>query len=133
VRSNEQWLRSMSSEDSTYLVYDGECPFCSRFVKLVRLRQGIGHVELIDARHPHPVVSRLAELGIDLDEGMALVQGSRISYGDECIHQIALLSTSSGMFNRLHAWIFRSRYRSMVLYPILRAGAERHATHARSA
>ena len=105
-----------------YLVYDGECPFCSRYVKMVRLREAVGTVQLIDARIDHPVVDYLRRLDIDLDEGMAFVQNGQISHGDECLHKIALLTTPSGIFNRLNAAIFRSATVSRLLYPALRFG-----------
>jgi predicted DCC family thiol-disulfide oxidoreductase YuxK len=112
----------MSADQKTYVVYDGGCPFCSRYVKMLRLREALGPIELIDARTNHPVVTLLHEKRIDLDEGMALVQGDRISHGDECIHRLALMTTPSGAFNRINAQIFRSATASRVLYPVLRSG-----------
>lgn len=32
------------------VVYDGECPFCASYVALLRLRERVGEVRLIDAR-----------------------------------------------------------------------------------
>lgn len=106
--------------NASYIVYDGECPFCTRYVKLLRLREALGAVEIVDARSDHPIVAFLRDRKIDLDEGMALVQDGQISVGDECIHKIALLTTPSDSFNRLNAWIFRSATASRILYPILR-------------
>jgi hypothetical protein len=57
-----------------------------------------------------------------LNEGMAFVQNGQISHGDECIHKMALLTTPSGVLNRLTAWIFRSTTASRLLYPVLRSG-----------
>ena len=34
---------------SNYLIYDGNCPFCSNYVRFTRLRENIGSVDLIDA------------------------------------------------------------------------------------
>ncbi len=112
----------MSESNKSYIVYDGECPFCSQYVKLLKLKSAIGEVQLIDARQSHPVVTLLQKENIDLNEGMALVQGNRIFHGDECINKIALMSTNSDMLNRLNALIFRSSFLSRILYPILRAG-----------
>ncbi|MEM7508190.1 MAG: DCC1-like thiol-disulfide oxidoreductase family protein [Pseudomonadota bacterium] len=110
------------SKDPAYIVYDGDCPFCSRYVRMIRLREAIGNVELIDARSGDPRVQALMDRGYDLDEGMALVDGERIYWGDDCINRLALMSTASGAFNRMNALIFRSATASRLLYPVLKAG-----------
>lgn len=88
----------------TVLVYDGDCLFCSAYVRMVRLRQAVGPVDLVDARAGGAVVEALWERGYDLNEGMAL------------------LTTSSSTFNRLNALLFRSPTASRLLYPLLRFG-----------
>lgn len=105
-----------------WLLYDGECPFCSAYVKLVRLRESVGDIRLIDAREGGPELAELRAAGYDIDEGMALKYNDTIHYGDDCIHVLSLLSTPSGVFNKLNAWVFRSKSRSKFLYPILRTG-----------
>lgn len=104
------------------LVYDGECPFCSRYVRMVRLRETVGTVDLIDARQDHPAVTRLKDIGFDLNEGMALIDGEQIYFANDCITRLALLSTPSGLFNRINAAIFRSPILSRTLYPVMRFG-----------
>ncbi len=104
------------------IVYDGECPFCTRYVALLRLKAAFGDVQLVDARSDHPAIRRLLDAGIDLDEGMALIQDGRIYHGDDCIHRLALMSTPSTLFNKLNAAIFSSPTASRILYPFLRAG-----------
>lgn len=111
----------ISDVSTAYIVYDGDCPFCSRYVRLVRLREAVGKVELIDARTPHPVVDWLRGQNFNLDEGMAFVQDGQVFFGDECIQRMALLSTPSGLLNGFNAWVFRSPRRARLFYPYLRA------------
>ncbi|MEL6360829.1 MAG: DCC1-like thiol-disulfide oxidoreductase family protein [Pseudomonadota bacterium] len=112
----------MSTDTDIYVVYDGDCPFCSAYVRMVRLREVAGKVHLLDAREPHPVVEDLKAQGLDFDEGMALKIGDAVYHGDECIHQLAMMSGPSGLFNRFHFWVFQSPARARILYPFLRTG-----------
>jgi len=104
------------------LVYDGECPFCSAYVRYVRVRDSVGGLRLVDARSGEPPVDEIRRRGLDLDEGMVLVIGDRFYHGAECIHVLALLSGESTLFNRVNAAIFRSAPLSKLLYPVLRLG-----------
>jgi predicted DCC family thiol-disulfide oxidoreductase YuxK len=104
------------------IIYDGDCPFCSGYVRLLRLREAAGAVELIDARSDHPQVMALSQQGVDFNAGMALLQGGQVYLGAECLNRLALQSTRSSAFNRLNAWVFKSPRRSAWLYPLLRRG-----------
>ena len=112
----------MGQEEATYVVYDGDCPFCSSYVKLLRLREAAGPIVLLNAREDHPVVRRVEQHGVVLDQEMALVMGSNIYSGGECINRLALMSTQSGLFNRLNAALFSSPKFSRIAYPFLRCG-----------
>jgi len=105
-----------------WIVYDGECPFCSRYVAMLRLRESLGPIALVNARDGGPEVDEARAAGLDLDEGMVLKVDGRLYHGDDCIHRLALLSTPSGAFNRVNAAIFRSPTASKLLYPVLRTG-----------
>ncbi|PLS20457.1 thiol-disulfide oxidoreductase DCC family protein [Neptunicoccus cionae] len=104
------------------IVYDGDCPFCARYVRFIRLKDTVGDVDLIDARSDDPAVEQVRATGVNLNDGMALIDGDRIYFGDECIHRLALMSTPSGLFNRLNAAVFRSPALSRLLYPVLKTG-----------
>ncbi len=114
---------SHSSDNTTaWLVYDGECPFCSAYIRFLRFRESAGAVELIDARSGGPLVDEIVAAGLDLDEGMVLKMAGRFYHGDDCIHALALMSGDSTLFNRVNAWVFKSPDRARLLYPMLRAG-----------
>ncbi len=109
-------------KNEPWIVYDGQCPFCSRYVRLVRLKETLGHVALIDAREGGPQVEEARKAGLDLDDGMVPKLEGRLYHGADCIHMLALLSTPSSRFNRLNAALFRSHTASRILYPVLRTG-----------
>lgn len=109
-----------NSKDNAKIVYDGECPFCSAYIRHLRLKEACGTVELIDARSDAMIVKELISKGYDLDEGMVLVLDGQVYHGDECIHALALMTSPSSLFNRINARIFSSRKLSTVLYPMLR-------------
>jgi predicted DCC family thiol-disulfide oxidoreductase YuxK len=108
------------------LVYDGDCPFCSRYVRLVRLRESLGGLKLVNARDGGPLVDEVRASGHDLDQGMVLLMDGQTYHGDACMHRLALMSSPSGTFNRLNRLVFSSPTASRLLYPVLRAG--RNAT-----
>ncbi|MDJ0944220.1 MAG: DCC1-like thiol-disulfide oxidoreductase family protein [Kiloniellales bacterium] len=118
----ETAARSAELRDGAVVVYDGECPFCTRYAGLVRLREAVGPVTLLDAREGGPLVSRLSAAGYDLDEGMVLLYGGQIYHGGDCMHMLALLSGGGGAVNRLCAAVFRNPGTARRLYPVLRAG-----------
>jgi predicted DCC family thiol-disulfide oxidoreductase YuxK len=105
-----------------WLLYDGECPFCSRYVRHVRLRAAIGPITLANAREHAALLEEVRRLGFDVDTGMVLKLDGNYYHGADCIHALALLTTPSGWFNRINSLVFRSATASKVLYPVLRAG-----------
>lgn len=118
--------RATPAPEGPVIVYDGECPFCSAYVRLLRLRDAFGTVRLVNARSADPVVDAVRAAGLDLDAGMVLKLGGQLYSGDRCLHMLALMSTPSGIFNRLASAVFASPRLSRRLYPVLVAG--RNAT-----
>ena len=112
----------MPRNAANYLVYDGACPFCTRFVRYTRLRDSIGPLPMIDSRSGSREVDEVRNLGFDLDQGMVLKLHGTFHHGAAGMHALALLSTRSGFFNRTLSIMFRSPVVARLLYPILRGG-----------
>ena len=51
---------------------------------------------------------------------MVLKVDDVLYYGPDAIGALSLLSSRSGIFNRVNHWIFRSSARAKLLYPLLR-------------
>ncbi len=107
--------------DGTWIIYDGDCPFCQQFARLIRLRETAGPVRLINARDGGPEVDAAHAAGLSLDKGMVLHHQGQLYHGDEAVQKIALMSTRSGLFNSIAVWTFSSPLRARVLYPVLKA------------
>lgn len=104
------------------LVYDKDCPFCHNYSQLVRIRQDVGNLVLVDARIDHPLVNDIKEKGFDLNQGMVVKISSQYYHGADALNILALLSSRSGIFNKLNYWCFKSKALSIMLYPVLRSG-----------
>ncbi len=102
------------------LIYDKECPACDNYCRMVRIRQSLGQLRIINARDNTDAMQEITLRGLDIDQGMVLKMGEQLYYGSDAIHTLALISSRSGLFNRLNHWIFKSEKRSKMLYPILR-------------
>ncbi|MEK0435148.1 MAG: hypothetical protein RL369_1197 [Pseudomonadota bacterium] len=103
------------------IVYDGACPFCSRYVAMLKIREQFD-VELLSARTADPRVGQFISAGYQLDEGMLLQMDNAIYVGADAMHQLALVSTDSGVFNQLQQLVFSNKWLSRLLYPLLRLG-----------
>ena len=103
------------------IIYDGECPFCSSYVTLLRIRENAGSVALLDARKFPELVSDLGNRVLMLDDGMNVIDEKKMYFSDDAIQVLSMLSKGSGFFNKLVAVAFRNPSRAAVIYPPLRA------------
>jgi predicted DCC family thiol-disulfide oxidoreductase YuxK len=111
----------VTDEVEVLVVYDKQCPACDYYCNMVRIRESVGRLVLVDARDGGPLLDEITARGLDIDQGMVVKVGSELYYGADAIHALALMGTNRGFFNRLAYWSFRSRALSKVLYPVLRA------------
>jgi predicted DCC family thiol-disulfide oxidoreductase YuxK len=112
----------MSQASDNFLIYDGDCPFCSRYARMTKLREAIGNLRLIDARSSDPEVISARGKGYVLDEGMLLRLDGRFYHGADCLNRLALLSSRSTLFNRMSYRLLRWRWTARLAYPALRMG-----------
>ena len=102
------------------VVYDKQCPACDYYCNIVRIRESVGKLVLVDARAAGSIMGEITARGWDIDQGMVVKVGEQMYYGSDAIHVLSLLGTNRGLFNRVAYWSFRSKSVSRVLYPVLR-------------
>ena len=112
----------MTDNATLTLLYDGDCPVCNRYVTMLRLREQFGELKLLDARQESSLRTRVEQQGLDLNQGFALFVDEELYFGDDAIHALALMSSRSGLFNRVNHFVFRHAALARLLYPVLAAG-----------
>ena len=110
----------MTNQSSLIVIYDGECPFCSNYVRLMALRKTVGRVELVNARQSHPLVRDLQTAGYNLNEGMAVIFGGKIYYGSEAVTLLSRLNDTSSVTARALSALLRDPARARRIYPWMR-------------
>jgi predicted DCC family thiol-disulfide oxidoreductase YuxK len=109
------------AREEILLVYDKQCPVCDNYCRQVHIRETVGELRLINARDSSTVMDEITSRGWDIDQGMVLKMGDNLYYGSDAIHALALISSRSGIFNRLNYRLFKSRMLSRIFYPVLRS------------
>lgn len=100
----------------TFLVYDGDCPFCSKYVEFRRLKEIYPNLELVDAREnpDHPAIAAVRAQGLLIDDGMALVDGKEVIHGADVMKRF---SKGTAYYT-----LFKSSGRANIAYSLLRQG-----------
>ena len=107
-------------EKKVLLVYDRECPVFHNYCQTVRIRESVGELQVVNAREQSDLMDEITARGFDVDQGMVLKLGEQFYYGADAIHALALISTRTGILNRMNYWLFSSKRLSHILYPVLR-------------
>jgi hypothetical protein len=104
-----------------YAMLLAACPFCRSYVSLMRLRQAVGKVNLVDARGDgSAAVDMLNAKGYDLNEGMAVIFGGY--YGSDAVVFISSMTHPVPLLSKLLAGLLRNKTRAMIIYPIMKLG-----------
>lgn len=106
-----------TDQKAIHILYDGSCPFCTRYVLMLRLKDNLS-VHLIDARMDSPLKKEITKKGYDLDRGMVVQYEGNIYYGDQAMTLLSLMSTPVTLFNRLMTKAFKSKSFMRLIYPV---------------
>jgi len=104
------------------IVYDGQCPFCSSYIRLLRLRETVGTVRLLDARSDNVAATVKQILDVDLNEGMMVLYGGHAYSGADALHMLSSLTSRSDAWNSAMVRLFDNPVLARMLYPLLKAG-----------
>lgn len=106
------------------IYYDGQCPFCSNYVRLVDLREAANDVALVDLRQDVGIRSALIDAGYDLDGGMVVDVDGELYHGKEAAQVLSRLSGRGSFFLKANHFLFKSEVLSTPLYSLMRIGRD---------
>jgi predicted DCC family thiol-disulfide oxidoreductase YuxK len=99
-------------------VYDGLCPACAAYFRLMRIREIGLRLVLVDARSNPRIFESYLKRGIDLDRTFVLRIGDMEYTGGEAMFVLSRLGASLTFFRRLNSAIFGSRRKAETVYPL---------------
>jgi predicted DCC family thiol-disulfide oxidoreductase YuxK len=104
-----------------YVLYDGACPACSRYVAATGLA-GCNRIALLDARAHPELVAEHAAAGRHIDDGMVVAVGGRMHFGAEATRKLAEIGQPATRARRFLLWSVGQAPWGEALYPALSAG-----------
>jgi len=104
-----------------YVLYDGACPACSRYVAATGLRER-GDITLIDARTNPALVAEHAAAGRRIDDGMVVAIDGVVHYGADATRKLAEIGRPASGASRFLLWLVGTAPWARALYPALSAG-----------
>jgi len=109
-----------SKKEKIVLVYDHDCPVCRGYCTRIAAKEGV-ELELVDARQESALMDRITEAGLDIDEGMVLLEGDKLHYGSDAGWRLALHTQKKGFIGFIDRCFFATRGLSRVMYPLGKA------------
>ena len=110
-----------NSPTSLWLVYDGDCPFCTAGAKMYRLRQNVGDLHIVNGRDiaGSDLMDQITAHGFDLNTGIVARFEDRLYHGKDALHLLAILGSDKGWLNRLNVALFRNKAMVSAAYPAM--------------
>src|SRR5207237_5889140 len=101
-----------------YVLYDGACPACSRYIAATGLADNKG-IARIDARRAPALVAEHAAAGRSIDDGMVVAVDGVIHYGADATRKLAEIGWPATPAQRFLLWFVGRAPWADALYPAL--------------
>jgi predicted DCC family thiol-disulfide oxidoreductase YuxK len=102
------------------VIYDGDCPVCSAYLQMHRLREDGGSIRLVDARKHPDVVEDYARRGVDLNRDFVLKVDGAEYVGGAAMFVLSSIAAPHAFIRKINAWLFASSTMSRAIYTVLR-------------
>ena len=105
-----------------FLLYDGECPICSRYVLWTNIRNKNPDIALLDARQQPELVAALRTEGIEINNTMFLQVDGRRFVGAAAMAKISIYMPQNTLPQRILRSLTSSQLLFQTIYPGLVLG-----------
>ena len=82
------------------LLYDGQCPFCSRYISYVGSRLKV-KLSMVDVRQCPAAAADLRGQGYDVNDGVVLMDGAHVMQGREAVAALTAMTKPTGFLDRV--------------------------------
>lgn len=115
-------MSEVDNKNSIWFVYDGECPLCRSTAQALRIKKDYGPLNLVNARENtnHPLVQKINQQHLDLDEGMVIFLNDRFYHGKDALKFMVKYSDTKNILHIFCKIFFWSDRLSRLIYPWMR-------------
>ena len=103
------------------IYYDGDCPVCSRYVLMSRLKKEFD-VRLLNLREHPEKVQEFSDAGYNVDDGMMVELEGQRYFGADAMYIMNVYGDGKGPLAWLMEGYFKHQKLAQVTYPLLRFG-----------
>lgn len=103
-----------------YLLYDGECPFCTEISRYYEVKQALNPLEIVSMRDPAKLKPLNLPTTLDFNQGMVLVlEDGKLLQGEEAFRHINAKVRKSSLKDHLMVGLNSKKWISSLVYPML--------------
>ncbi len=115
-------MSTLKEKHGVWLVYDGDCPICTRAADALRIKQEFGSLSVLNARETtdDPLIDEINKRGLDLDEGMVVYVHDQFYHGKDALKFMAKYGQAKNIFMFASKGLFWSDILSRLMYPWMR-------------
>jgi predicted DCC family thiol-disulfide oxidoreductase YuxK len=89
------------TKSADFVLFDGDCPICSRYVAPARLNEARAKLAILDARQQPKLVTELRQKGIEINDKMVVSIKGSLLVGADAIRFINARGSPSSRLCRL--------------------------------
>lgn len=102
-----------------YLLYDGECPFCTEFSRFYEIKQALDPMEIVSMRDAEKLRPLNLPKKLDFNLGMILVlEDGRILQGEEAFRLINGKVRKKSLIDHVLVGVSSKKWISSLVYPL---------------